>query len=197
MERIETSEGILTINVRMPNLSRLDAFMRLACAGDLLALKVFPNAKEISESMAAFAAVRFQAGNPEAMRAPATVVVVGDGATPRTAAMFAFRTRWNVISIDPALRLDPRWSAIKRLTIFPGKIEDWPGIETEEPVVVVAVHSHAPLEVAWEKVRTASRKIAVAIPCCVSQELPFPPVREFEDFGIFSPKRLVRVWETR
>ena len=30
-------------------------------------------------------------------------IVVGDGRTPRTAALLAMRTRWSVVSIDPAL----------------------------------------------------------------------------------------------
>jgi hypothetical protein len=39
----------------------------------------------------------------DATNTDVVVVVVGDGRTPRTAALFAMRTKWQIISIDPAL----------------------------------------------------------------------------------------------
>jgi hypothetical protein len=53
------------------------------------------------------------------------VLAVGDGLTPRTAALFAFRTRWRAISIDPLMRTTTDWAAaVARLTAIRATIAD-------------------------------------------------------------------------
>ncbi|MFH1484477.1 MAG: hypothetical protein ABIH46_00255, partial [Chloroflexota bacterium] len=153
--------------------------------------KLFPDAKEITESMAAFNAIRnkaklFDLGDPTV-----TLIAVADGNTPRTAAMFAYRTAWQCISIDPRL-VKTEWPAIKRLVCWKKRVEDF------EPrhfgkLVIVAVHSHAPLDVVCDTF-TADERVVVAIPCCVKQERERPPDFVYIDKGIWSPKNKVLVW---
>ena len=163
------------------------------CRDDLLRLNLYPNAKEITESLAAYRAVKRALGDVRDLGDPArTAVVVGDGCTPRTAAVLAFRTRWRLYSVDPQLRTDERWGQVERLTVVPLRIEDW-SLTLDGPAVVVAVHSHASLGEAVLRVR-APELAVVAIPCCVAQETGSLPDLEYEDWGVWSEKRTVQVW---
>ena len=84
----------------------LTLFIKWECAPKLLGLRLFPDAKEITESMGCLYAIRAHArecGFNFATR-DVTAVVVGDGAKPRTAALACFLTRWRrVIAVDPIL----------------------------------------------------------------------------------------------
>lgn len=94
-------EGLLCINTRL-----IDTFLRWECGRMLLNINLFPNTQEISESMACLAAVTEHLcdGGEELLADPDVVaLVVGDGRAPRTAALVAMRTKWQVVSIDPAL----------------------------------------------------------------------------------------------
>lgn len=109
-----------------------DELLTLRSAPQLLALRLWPNAKELTESFACFAAAREQLADLFSPDDPSvTVVVVGDGLTPRTAALFAFRTRWKAISIDPLMEGPPEgppeeaeaWSTrVERLTAVRGAV---------------------------------------------------------------------------
>lgn len=171
----------------------LGEFMTLACAPDMLALKLFPNAKEISESFAAFEAVRRHLQDLNLKDPDITCIAVGDGGTPRTAATFAFRSAWTCHSIDPNLKGGTlRWSSIKRLTIHPEKVENVHPIKTKT-AVIVAVHSHADLRKAI-LVADAERIVVVAMPCCVPQKLSVEPTKRYEDRSVISPKRELLIW---
>jgi hypothetical protein len=59
---------------------------------------VFPNAKELTESFAANNAIRIHlAGEYTPGDERVTVIAVGDGNTPRTAALCAFLTKWQCV----------------------------------------------------------------------------------------------------
>lgn len=102
----------------------IEEFIKLnKSASDLLLLNVFPNAKEITESYAAFNAIRsklkFDLSDPNV-----AAVCVGDGYSPRTAALLAFRTNFQCISVDPGLnknKIDFWTTHIQRLTCIPKK----------------------------------------------------------------------------
>ena len=170
----------------------LAEFVGLSCAPDMLALRVFPNGKEISESFAAYDAARYRLQQFRLSDPRVTVVCVGDGRSPRTGATFALRSAWNVYSVDPMLKGGTRrWEAIRRLTIVPERIEAF-SIEAER-VILVAVHSHANLANSVAAIR--AREIAViAIPCCVRMHLKHEPDLQYEDKGIISPCRTVKIW---
>lgn len=190
----------ITVALKKPSLRYLDELLQCNCAPDLIEMKLFPNAKEITETFACYRAVRdigdwVRVDNPEIV-----LISVGDGGTPRTAATFAYRSRWDCWSIDPALGDKTRWERIERLHCVKDKIEHWNvreqwGDEKIFGVVVVGVHSHAPLEAAVSLAKTLSTRVAaVAMPCCVRQELWKDPDEIYDDWGVWSPERTVKVW---
>jgi hypothetical protein len=170
----------------------LSEFISLRCAPDMLNLRLFPNGKEISESFGAYDAVRYRMPQFKLNDPSVTLIAVGDGNTPRTAATFAMRSAWTCHSVDPNLKGGSvRWSDIKRLTIHAKRIED---VHFEaERAVIVAVHSHAWLPNAVAAVDAAEVGV-VAMPCCVRQDLPVEPDREYHEKGVISPCRYVRIW---
>lgn len=172
----------------------LGEFITLKCAPDMLAMKLFPNAKEISESFAAFEAVRRHLQELHLGDPTITLVAVGDGGTPRTAATFAFRSNWQCHSIDPNLKGGKlRWQNIARLTLHPDKARNVTPIKCDGTAVVVCVHSHADLREAILSV-SAPRVVVIAIPCCVPQRLTLPPDKRYVDKAIISPKNEVLIW---
>jgi hypothetical protein len=173
----------------------INEFVKLKCAPDLLGLGLFPNAKEITESMAAYRAVFWgllrdkakELGDPTV-----AVVAVGDGCVPRTAALFAFRSNWQCFSVDPAMKRTD-WN-IKRLQVFDCKIEEFNlNCSCFSAVILVLVHSHATVRASLDRITGTVRHV-VAIPCCVPHELPGKPYTGYEDYGIWSPKRTVKIW---
>ena len=186
--------------VKSPRPGRyLDQLTRLHCGPDLLRLKVFPNAKEVTESFAAFQAV-LDFLTPEGWKmgdASIAAIAVGDGSTPCTGATFAFRTAWQCYSVDP--RLGQSWlakgradRAVERLTCLRSRIEEIAPIDSDR-AIVLAVHSHAPLEASISAVR--AREVAVvAIPCCFPLTLPTEPDWSYRDKAIWSPANHVLIW---
>ena len=87
----------------------IDELVRLDCAPLLLELKIFPDAKEITEAMAMYAAFRrFVQPNVPKDKANGRncIVCVGDGSTPRCASVFALRCKdWEAIAVDPQMRV--------------------------------------------------------------------------------------------
>ena len=122
----DSGHEILNVLVKYPSLRYINEFIKLKCAADLLELGIFPNAKEITESFAAWNAVRrhlWKRGfSPDKNL---NCYVIGDGTTPRTAALVAFISNFYVFSIDPNSRWKERYRSIKRLTICRCKIEDY------------------------------------------------------------------------
>lgn len=182
------------------SLRYLNEFVSLKCAPDLLALGLFPNAKEISESLGAFEIVRKHLHSFKVEDQNVILLAVGDGCTPRTAALFAFRTKWECWSIDPLLRNNEQWKTIRRLHLSPCKIEDWcdwPSFISDKKIIVVAVHSHARLEEVIKKLNGLTASI-ISIQCCVPQVIPnMEPDLEYRDWSILSPENLVKIWKEK
>jgi hypothetical protein len=177
----------------------INEFFKLSCASDLIEKKLFPNAKEITESMAAYRAVKdyvYQKNDFRFDDPSIALVAVGDGHTPRTAALFAFRTAWKCYSVDPVLRIKDY--GIDRLEVINKKIEDIQPIIGNK-IVVVAVHSHADMREVEKKVISIEdrNRSFIAIPCCFKQELDWSPDYEYTDKGIWSTKNNVKVWLCR
>ena len=193
----ETSQQI-SVAIKKPSLRYLDGFVKLKCAPDLLAWGVFPNAKEITEAMAAWRAVRVNCRHW--LKERTNCYVIGDGRTPRLGALVACLSGWNVTSIDPIMH--ERFlhqTQIKRLLCCKKLAEEvftkgmiW---EKLPRAVILAVHSHAKLQPIWEWcLRMYKEVLCVAIPCCVPQETGEDPAAEYADWGIHSPKRTVKIW---
>lgn len=176
----------------------MNEFIRLNKSGsDMLKLGLFPDAKEVTESYGALNAVSTKLKQYDFEDPTVTLVSVGDGTTPRTAALFAFRTKWNCISIDPLLKDCQYYEEnVHQLTCIPCKIEDIDQSQLEfDKVVIVAVHSHASLQNILKCVKGKVRSL-VAIPCCVPYVHESIRPMEWADSGIWSPKNTVKVWRT-
>lgn len=190
----ETKNGTVEITLKFPTLRYLDEFIGLSCSVDMLSMGLFPNAKEITESFAAYRACRrfvpFELDDPNV-----NVVVVGDGSTPRTAATFAFRSRWMCHSIDPKLNKDkiPAWRAgISRLNCIPGLVQTT-SFDFDK-LVIVAPHSHAPMNEVINRLKGKERHVIV-MPCCERQDVgKVIPDHKYDDWGIQSPQRTVMVY---
>lgn len=164
----------------------LNRFMSMKCAPDLLLLGMFPNAKEITESFAAFEAMTHL---PYDFKDDIQIVVVGDGTKPRTGAVFAFRSAWSVISLDPLMKKTDY--DIKRLTAYQARMEDLT-FEFDKPTVIVCVHSHAKLSVCLERIK-APKRYLINIPCCVKPDIGIPMLR-YDDPNLQSEKNTVEIY---
>lgn len=163
-----------------------------ACFPDIMALKIFPDGKEITESMSAYNFFRNYQDHLFELKDPSvSVVVVGDGCTPRTASMFAFRTAWSCYSIDPEMKWRNN-GRVNRLTCIKERIENLEPYHFDK-LVLIHIHSHAKLEDSVSRL-TANKRVVLSMPCCVKQERERPPDYSFIDEGIWSPKNKVDVW---
>lgn len=154
-------------------------------------LKVFPNAKELTESFAAFrAALKFREFFPPG-DSSVQLVVVGDGKTPATAVTFALQTRWMCHTVDPRLRPDSRWDRVARLSLHANPIEEM--TFQADRLVVVAVHAHVDADLVRSRV-SARELLLVFLPCCVPARLERPPDLEYIDPDVLSGARRLLIW---
>jgi hypothetical protein len=162
-------------------------FIGMKCAPDMLKVGLYPNLKEITESFAAFEAtlhLEYEYNDPNV-----NVVCVGDGVSPRTAAMFAYRSKWTVCSVDPSLR-NKSWN-IHRYTGYTAKIEDV-SLNFDTPTLIVCVHSHAKLTNCLNSIKAPIRHV-INIPCCVKPDIG-KPFFSYEDIHIHSPMNRVEIY---
>ena len=197
----DSGQGTLTVSIKYPHLRYLNEFVKLKCASDLLNLGVFPNAKEITESLAAWNAVRkylWKRGFTPDKKL--NCYVIGDGTTPRTAALVAFVSNFNVYSIDPNLKWKDRYRSISRLVIERCRIEDKDRLPDNS--LILLVHSHAEPKSVLEKLNKKYHYGIVVIPCCIplnifDEDKRLTKIAEYEDWGIHSPERTVKVYISR
>ncbi|KAJ1462295.1 hypothetical protein M885DRAFT_476344 [Pelagophyceae sp. CCMP2097] len=190
----------------------VDQLFGLACFEDVARLRLFPSAKDVSESFAVLHAAATEAGVP--WRGPGRVLAlaVGDGTTPRTGALAAYLTDWHCVSIDPVLGddwvgIEPK--GVRRLrgakqTLEAFAASDLPEArETVDRVLLLCVHSHARF-VGGCSVEAMQRKFKgcpvnlVALPCCSTfhpdRDVCRKPNSQYDDACVFSAKRRIKVW---
>lgn len=167
----------------------INRFMGMKAAPDMLIRGLFPNAKEITESFGALYAI---SNLPVDYKDDMAVVCVGDGFSPRTAALCAFCTKWDCYSVDPVLR-DKEWD-IDRLTTKRFKIQDT-FLEFDKPCVILMVHSHVKVNETLPSIKAPVRHL-VTMECCMSLNFDGkPPIADYEDPNVWSPKNKIKVWE--
>jgi hypothetical protein len=189
------AQGHLQPQLKQPQLKYISEFLGLDCAVDVLRTDLFPNGKEISETMAVYDAVRKHPDFDQECE-DVTMISVGDGSTPRTAGFFAFMTHWNCISVDPQLKTEGSHPEINQLQCFPERIQEHE-FDVDEKVVVTAVHSHADLQESVDAVY-AEEILVIAMPCCEPLELEGrEPDKEYADWGCFSPERTIKIWHLK
>lgn len=159
------------------------------------------SAKEITESWAMLEAARNVTNVCNSI-----VVVVGDGRSPRTAALFAYFTKAETISIDPDLNLN-HWKdhcekqrnmgfPVERISVIKDKIEN---VEIDckgKQCVVVWPHSHAPMNAT--RLLNYKNRIDIAMPCCVDIPINWKntPHKMYVDDNVESPHKKIYIWET-
>lgn len=187
-------------------------------------------AKEISESMAMVDALeramklcigRTPGSFVNSENCCVRVYCLGDGKYPMTAGTMSLNfpyPGWEFISIDPILEPIPISSSGDRchqLEQFVGMSEDYripmpPQIISSGHVddvqyvdIVVACHSHAPLQEFWDRLLNQNARmrqcqaIAIAMPCCANfSHLKEEPMLTFQDFEVYSPKREIKIYST-
>lgn len=175
----------ITDQVRVASLGVLGKYLRLAQRNPMLLTEVRWGAdpcKEISESWAVCqAALRW--GRDAGRRRDDTsvrVLSVGDGTTPRTAALLAAQVGWSVTAVDPLLRV-----SMARVRCLPERVEE----HSETYDLVLATHSHAGVDATRARVRPGGT--LVVLPCCV----PWPDAprqsREVVDYCLSPDRTLV------
>jgi hypothetical protein len=179
-------------------------------AADVILLGLFPDSKEISESMGALMGL-YHIGldrNDENTIA----FVVGDGHVPRTGGLLAFKTKWTVVSIDPKMRItEEKFKKIQRLHMIRNHIErvniqyeietakSIPDINKFDTQLIIHVHSHAYLTnsisklFTFDEVNKDKKRLAISIPCCVPDNL-ITPCKSYIDRFILSPKNRVNIY---
>lgn len=158
-------------------------------------------AKEVTESWAMLEAAKKVIPNIGEYY----IIVVGDGCSPRTGALFAYFTKAKVLSIDPNFNLDhwkehvEKQTAMgfppQRITLIKDKVENLEVDGLGKPVLVVWPHSHADMNSL--KLKNYESRVDIAMPCCT----PIPknwmerPHIFYEDFHVMSPKRGIHCWK--
>lgn len=184
----------IQLSLKHPNLKYISEFLGLTCAVDILQTDLFPNGKEITETMATYSAVVRKMHGFDPTDDEITMISVGDGSTPRTAGFFAYMTHWECISVDPKLRVND-FQEIRQLEMYDGRIQEYEF--KGDRVILTAVHSHADLQDSVDAI-DAEEILVVAMPCCETLELDdHEPIKEYADWGCFSPQRTIKIYHIK
>lgn len=217
---IYRKDGSISFTIPGICMDYIDRFLKWKCSRELLTLNIY-NAREITESIAMRqAAIKVKRGlGIDTKNTKVLVLVVGDGATPRTGAIIAYTTSWKVRTIDPILR--DSWKSnieykedyinnnIRRLACFKDTIENWCTInkikEEMEHIIIMAPHTHCSLlpAVDWafkNKSKYMVKNIhLIANPCCYELMLPVEkygsPNKTYDDWRIVSGHRRIQVYK--
>lgn len=203
------------ISIKKPTMRYADEFLKCKCSPDLMKLGVFPDFKEVTESFGAYNAARkyvfkthksdgdIRACGFDPSDRDVLALIIGDGNTPRTAATFAFRTKWEAWAIDP--RLKEQWRTcgpcIPPIDRYYGYVTSGEEIivQGRAKILIVHVHSHADLSATFINIynqNVNAEIITISIPCCVNHDTlggRLPDI-EYDDWGIWSPDRTVKIW---
>lgn len=166
------------------------------------------HSKELSESMAILNALATLGGLTDTnwlddINYQTRVYVLGDGKIPYTAATMAIYMpgSWKYVSIDPIMNFDVTATLGKSfenmISVEAMKSEEYAIAEDKTDTnlivrsVVIACHSHAPLQEFWDRV--SHPKFCVTMPCCKAEwsALDDTPIHVYEDYEVFSPKRKI------
>jgi len=208
----ECKDGTMQVTLRFPHVGYVEEFWGLKCASDIMLREAIPNVKELTEAMGMFQKTKKYLHDTKENW---IVFVVGDGSTPRLGTLIAFRTKWNVISIDPKLggwenRL-ARYHT-DRLYTFANTVEHflecaynsfmaWFSHPTAKRMWLLP-HTHVDMEGFLKRIHPFSKHGDVLITngCCVSLSVGIDYCYYFkhpgwmcvddkDDWGVHSPKR--------
>jgi len=200
----------------------LDQLFSLDCFPDIVNLKAFTSAKDVSESMSALQAatqhgLMKDGSNNNNKKKEIKCLCIGDGSTPRTAVLGCFLKKWNCTSIDPALHeewhgVEPK--GVRGLIGYGGTLEEYlmqmnndtkndDKEEVYDHLILLCVHSHARLigNASISNIMNLYDNVPttlVSLPCCPkfrsTKDIGRVPDVCYEDDCVFSMCRRVEVW---
>ncbi len=194
------------MNLKEQNLQYLQFLWNKKAFIELMLLKVFPDPKEVTESVASYFHIqnhlKIHPGDDKTV-----VFVVGDGSYPRTAALLAKISNWTTISIDPAMQKCIQKSSniqkkIDKLSFVPDFIENYQLsqelLDKFDKAVVLMIHSHADNKITFEKTLVPfiekNKTVGIIdIPCCFHKTFCSCSL-QFSDEQILSSKNQVFVY---
>lgn len=200
-------KGSMTITVPAFDSRYLNHALKSRSIEPLAALfsKAGDAAKEYTESCSALSKLEKWADIPR------NVLHVGDGAHARTATLFAYHTRHNNYSVDPAIvkcTVWYEWASVynpQRVTLCPQTIEDFlqeppQWLFDGPPLLLTFVHAHVSTEAVLASLPSGSWAAAYVSACCepktqlikVGSDIA-RVVKSGQDWGILSPKREFQV----
>ena len=201
----------------------LDQLFSLDCFPDIINLKAFTSAKDVSESMAAIQAatqhgLMKEDSSNKKRKKKIKCLCIGDGSTPRTAVLGCFLKKWNCISIDPALHeewhgIEPK--GVRGLIGYGGTLEEYlmqmnndgtkndKEEEVYDHLILLCVHSHARLigNASISNIMNLYDNVPttlISLPCCPkfrsTKDIGRVPDVCYDDDCVFSMCRRVEVW---
>jgi hypothetical protein len=209
-EQTEYTNNSIKINniVKIPNPRYIDSVIRLNCFDvyyNVIKKCRYP-ARDISKSYGCFQAtfdfVKYKYSNCKSI----TCYVLGDGKVPKTGSLNALMTKWNIISIDPIAisKKESNANNINRLSIHSIKAEDYDYKEISDLYIIISPHGHAPLDIVFNKFKQQHdiyNLVIVTLDCCfgnnLDKEKNVTLYKKYDDFKIFSPKREIKIFETK
>lgn len=145
-------------------------FLNLHSAEDLMPIMQCSNTlKEITESMGMYYCVTEKIcsydNSIDLKKDNVGVYVFGDGMLPRTAAIFAYLTKWFTYSIDPVMKTH---KSITKLTSYATTAEIFVRnlITVEDTVILIFPHSHVADVNKVYKVFSDKKVWIINMPCC-------------------------------
>ena len=187
----------------------LRMFLEMNCAASILPLfsRYNNSAKEVTESFAMVEAAKKYF--PDLSKY--AVIVVGDGRSPRTGAMFAYMTQALVLSIDPNFDLD-FWGLfrknqrdigfpVKRLILYCDSLINihfsYKDFLSKRKLLFVFPHSHADMREMFVAEKLYDYIGIISMPCCVPIPVKYKRIPHivYEDKHVLSAKREIHVWQ--
>ena len=199
--------------MNIPTLKYLDQFWSWLHCGRLPSsiMDLYPNMKEISESMAACFKMK------PYLDKISTLLVVGDGIKPRTGALFALlHPHLTVHSIDPAMiDINTYTNTCNNLHVYAYTIENFiikyrhMLTSITQGMGVVCVHCHADFDNYMPELFSFLPnnifKAIYALKCCriyqsftskQLQDYKLQLIEEDLDFNVYSPDRKYTIWQS-
>ncbi len=188
----------INLTIPLPRLTYLSSVMRKDCFEELWPLfkRAHDPAKELTESYAAYKKLyRYH-------KHAKLVLHVGDGAHCRTAALFAFMTPHDNISIDPVVNEDvcSQWRdrfSVRRFAWSKCRVEDYPleALQAHEGgILVTFVHAHVDTDAVLRRLGNAWMAAYTCACCQPAKQLGVMDASEDgEDWCVLSGERQYKV----
>jgi hypothetical protein len=182
----------------------INRYLSMKCSADMQALGLFPNLKEIQEAFGIFNIIEnyiMEIDKEITTKSESVhVYVIGDGVTPRAGATIAFRTKWQVVSIDPEMHPGFGSGEVLRLRTVRDKGENVDKyLVTGDPSHVFLIFPHSHIRNTNEVYKHFKDKKVwiINMPCCYQAQdknLPINWYYSYVDKAISTDKNIIKVY---